>query len=97
MRRLDAAGASASLHNRSEAATILSFQRLLVKAQVQRIVFAQTTRTTGAKGPVGRKNSIRGQTRPLIDLMQPTESRLRRGRVFSGARGGLHRVYHWPA
>ena len=26
--------------------------------------------------------------------MQPTENRLRRGRVFSGARGGLHHVYH---
>ena len=38
-----------------------------------------------------------GPNRPLIDLMQPTENRLRRGRVFSGARGGLHHVYHWPA
>ena len=45
---------------------------------------------------VGRKNSIPKPNRPLIDLMQPTENRLRRGRVFSGARGGLHHVYHWP-
>ena len=38
-----------------------------------------------------------GPNRPLIDLMQPTENLLRRGRVFSGAYGGLHHVYHWPA
>ena len=29
--------------------------------------------------------------------MQPTENRLRRGRVFSGARGPLHHVYHRAA
>ena len=27
--------------------------------------------------------------------MQPTENRVRRGRGFSGACGGLHHVYHW--
>ena len=32
---------------------------------------------------VGRKNAIRKPNRPLIDLMQPTENRLWRGRVFS--------------
>ena len=37
-----------------------------------------------------------GPNCPLIDLMQPTENRWRRGRVFFGARGGLHHVYHWP-
>ena len=38
-----------------------------------------------------------GPNRPLIDLMQPTENQPRKGRVFFGARGGLHHVYHWPA
>ena len=38
-----------------------------------------------------------GPNRPLIDLMQPTENRVRRGRVFSGTCGGLHHVYHWAA
>ena len=38
-----------------------------------------------------------GPNHPLIDLMQPTENRLRRGQVFSSVRGGLHHVYHWPA
>ena len=33
--------------------------------------------------------------RPLIDLMQPTENQVRRGRGFSGTCGGLHHVYHW--
>ena len=38
-----------------------------------------------------------GPNRPLIDLMQPTENRVRRGRVFSGTCGCLHHVYHWAA
>ena len=36
-----------------------------------------------------------GPNRPLIDLMQPTENRVRRGRVFSGTCGCHHHVYHW--
>ena len=57
-------------------------------------------RTTCSPGGHGRRPGCRAQklhpgpNRPLINLMQPNENRLRRGRVFSGARGGLHHVFH---
>ena len=53
---------------------------------------------TGPEGDACRAQKLHpGPNCPLIDLVQPTENRVRRGRVFSGTCGGLHHVYHWAA